>query len=41
MINLLNNETTQPSKFRSKIETEINDDTRGVYNIIIQIKFKI
>ena len=30
IINLLDDETTQPSKFRTKNCVEINDDKRGV-----------
>ena len=40
-INLLDNQTTQPSKFRIKNWVEINDDSRGSYNINSQIKFQI
>ena len=32
-INLLDNEVTQPSKFRTKSWIEINDDVPGMYNI--------
>ena len=40
IINLLNNEVTQPSKFRAKNWVEINDDIRGAYNTNSQIKFR-
>ena len=40
IINLLDNTQNQPSQFRTKIEFEINDDTRGTYNTNSQIKFK-
>ena len=37
---MLNNELNQPSKFRTKNWFEINDESRGVYNVNSQIKFK-
>ena len=40
MINLLDNTTNQPSRFRTKNLVEINDDARGTYNKNSQIKFK-
>ena len=40
MINLLDNTSNQPSKFRTKKWVEINDESRGTYNINSQIKFK-
>ena len=40
LINLLDNALSQPSKFRTKISIEINGDSRGMYNIKSQIKFK-
>ena len=40
IINLLDNTTNQPSKFRTKNWVEINDDSRGTYNTNSQIKFK-
>ena len=40
IINWLNNEVTQPLKFRTKNQVEINDDVHVTYNIISQIKFK-
>ena len=39
-INLLDNTTNQPIKFRTKNWFKINDDARGTYNITSQIKFK-
>ena len=39
-INLIDNETTQPSKFRSKNWAEINDDASGTYGTSSQVKFK-
>ena len=39
--NLLDdNESNQPSKFRTKNWVEINDELRGTYNVNSQIKFK-
>ena len=39
-INLLENTLSQPSKFRTKIWVELNDESRGTYIINSQIKFK-
>ena len=36
--NLLNNEITQPSKYRTKNLFEINDNLRGIYNTNGQCK---
>ena len=38
--NLLNDESNQPSKFRTKDWVEINDEARGAYSPNKQIKFK-
>ena len=39
--NLLDdNKSNQPSKFRAKNWVEINDESRGIYNVNSQIKFK-
>ena len=38
--NLIDETTNQPSKFRARNLVEINDESRGVYNINSQIKFK-
>ena len=38
--NLLENTANQPSIFRTKNWVEINDESRGTYNINSQIKFK-
>ena len=39
--NLLDdNKPNQPSKFRTKNWVEINDESRGTYNVNSQIKFK-
>ena len=40
IINLLDNEVTQASKFRTRNWVEINYDTRGTFNSNDQIKFK-
>ena len=40
VINLLDNTPNQPSKLRTKIWVEINDDACGTYNTNSQIKFK-
>ena len=42
ILNLLENASNQPTKFRTKTKNwlEINDDTRGTYNTNSQIKFK-
>ena len=39
--NLMDNASNQPSKFRTKNWVEINDESRGTYNVNSQIKFKI
>ena len=38
--NLLNKESNQPSKFRTRNWFEINDEARGTYSPNKQIKFK-
>ena len=38
--NLRDDTSYQPSKFRAKNLVEINDESRGVYNVNSQIKFK-
>ena len=38
--NLLNDELNKPSKFRTRNWVEINDESRGVYRVNSQIKFK-
>ena len=40
IINLLDNILNQPTKFRTKNWVEINDQSRGMYNINSQIRFK-
>ena len=40
IINLLDNTWNQPSKFRRKNWTEINDQSRGMYNTNSKIRFK-
>ena len=37
---MLDSTPTQPSKFRTKIWVEVNDDSCGTYNTSSQIKFK-
>ena len=37
---LLSDESSKPSKFRTKYWVEINDDVRGVYSPNKQIRFK-
>ena len=39
--NLIDDVSNQPSKFRTKKWVEINDESRGTYNVNSQIKFKI
>ena len=39
-MNLLGNTPNNPTKFRTNIWAEINDDARGTYDIGIQIKFQ-
>ena len=38
--NLIDDTSNQPSKFRTKNWAEINDESRGTYNVNSQIKFK-
>ena len=40
IMNLLDNASNQPSKFRTKNWVEINDESRGGYNVNSQMKFK-
>ena len=40
IINLLDDATNQPSKFRTRNWVAIIDESRGTYNISNQIKFK-
>ena len=40
IINLLDDTTNQLSKFRTRNWIKINDESRGTYNVGIQIKFK-
>ena len=37
---LLDDASNQPSKFKTKNWVEINDESRGTYNVNSQIKFK-
>ena len=41
IINLLDNTSNQPSKFRTNNWVEINDEARGTHNVNRQIKLKI
>ena len=38
--NLIDDASNHPSKFRTKNWVEINDESRGTYNVNSQIKFK-
>ena len=38
--NLIDDTSNQPSKFRTRNWAEINDESRGAYNVNSQIKFK-
>ena len=38
--NLIDDASNQPSKFRTKNSVELNDESRGTYNVNSQIKFK-
>ena len=38
--NLIDDTSNQPPKFRTKNWVEINDESRGTYNVNSQIKFK-
>ena len=40
IMNLLDNASNKPCKFRTKSWVEINDESRGGYNVNSQIKFK-
>ena len=40
IINLLENTPNQLRKFRTKNWVEVNDESRGTYNVNSQIKFK-
>ena len=40
IINLLDNTSNQPSKFKTKNWVEINDELRETYNEVNQIRFK-
>ena len=40
IMNLLDNTTNQPFRFKTKTWVEINDESRGTYRTNIQIKFK-
>ena len=38
--NLIDDTSNKPSKFRTRDCVEINDESRGAYNVNSQIKFK-
>ena len=38
--NLIDDTSNQPSKFRTRNWVEINDESKGAYNVNSQIKFK-
>ena len=38
--NLMDDTSNQPSKFRTRNWVEINDESRGTYNVNSQINFK-
>ena len=38
--NLIDDTSNQPPKFRTRNWVEINDESRGAYNVNTQIKFK-
>ena len=38
--NLIDDASNQPSKFRTRNWAEINDESRGAYNVNSQLKFK-
>ena len=40
IVNFLENTPNEPSKFRAKNRVEVNDESRGTYNVNSQIKFK-
>ena len=40
VINLLDNTSNEPSKFRTIYWVEINEESRGTYSINSQIRFK-
>ena len=40
MANLFDDSSNQPSKFKTKNWVEINDESRGTYNVNSQIRFK-
>ena len=41
IINVLENTPNQPRKFRTKCWVEVNDKSRGTYNVNSQIKLKL
>ena len=41
IMNMLDNASNQPSKFRTNNCVEINDESRGTYSVVSLIRFKI
>ena len=39
--NLIDDRSNQPSKFRTKCWVEINDESRGTYNVIVKSNSKV
>ena len=39
--NLIDDISNQPSKFRTKIWVEINDESRGAYNALVKLSLKL
>ena len=40
IVNLIHDASNQPSKFKTRNWVEINDESRGTYNVNSQIKYK-
>ena len=40
IVNLIHDASNQPSKFKTRNWVEINDESRGKYNVNSQIKYK-
>ena len=41
IINLLDNTQNEPSKFRTRNWVEINDESRGTYDLIVTLNLKL
>ena len=39
--NLIDDTSNKPSKFRTKNWVEINDESRGAYNVIVKLSLKL